>query len=145
MTLRQHPIFLRQERLAAQSKLRTLTNQKYTYEGRIIPGKHLVTSRGEQAKVDKNAPYRDYKNSPDRYFTTATDVKGATQRAEEILPYTNRQFLNRTLLGHAAPQDGKSSEAKRPKVFRGLKQQLGSDTERNAGTTIPGNKDYNKF
>lgn len=125
--------------------LRTLTNQKYTYEGRIIPGKHLVTSRGQQANVDKNAPYRDYKNSPDRYFTTATDVKGETQRPEEILPYTNRQFLNRTLLGHAGPQDGKSSEAKRPKVFRGLKQQLGSDTERNVGTTVPGNKDYNQL
>jgi len=125
--------------------LRTLTNQKYTYEGRIIPGKHIVTSRGQQANIDKNAPYRDYKNSTERYFTTATDVKGATQRPEQILPYTNRQFLNRTLLGHARPQDGKSSEANRPKVFRGLKQQLGSDTERNAGTTIPGNKDYNKL
>ena len=32
--------------------LRTLTNQKYTYEGKIIPGKHLVTSRGQQANVD---------------------------------------------------------------------------------------------
>ncbi len=122
--------------------LRTLTNQKYSYEGRIVPGKHLVTSRGQQADVDKNKPYRDYVNSPARYFTTATDVKGATQRPEEILPYTNRQFLNRTLLGAAGPQDGKSSDAKRPKIFRAMKQQLGSDTERNAGTTIPGNKKY---
>ena len=123
--------------------LRTLTNQKYSYEGRIVPGKHLVTSRGQQADVDKNKPYRDYVNSPARYFTSATDVKGATHRPEEILPYTNRQFLNRTLLGPAGPQDGKSSDEKRPKIFRAMKQQLGSDTERNAGTTISGNKDYN--
>ena len=122
--------------------LRTLTNQKHTYEGRVIEGEH-INRRGVQAPVDKNAPYRDYKNSPERYFTTATDVKASTVRSKEILPFTNRQYLNRTLLGHAAPQDGKSAEEKRPEVFKGLKQQLGSDTERNVKTIIPGNKDYN--
>ena len=104
--------------------LRTLTNQKHTYEGRVIEGEH-INRRGVQAQVDKNAPYRDYKNSPERYFTTATDVKASTVRSKEILPFTNRQYLNRTLLGHARPQEGKTAEEKRPEVFKGLKQQLG--------------------
>ena len=67
--------------------LRTLTNQKHTYEGRVVEGEH-INRRGVQAPVDKNAPYRDYKNSPERYFTTATDVKASTVRSKEILPFT---------------------------------------------------------
>jgi len=124
--------------------LRTLTNQKHTYEGRVIEGEH-INRRGVQAPVDKNAPYRDYKNSPERYFTTATDVKASTVRSKEILPFTNRQYLNRTLLGHAAPQDGKSAEEKRPEVFKGLKQQLGVQTERNVVGEVPGNIDHERL
>ena len=124
--------------------LRTLTNQKHTYEGRIIEGEH-INRRGVQANVDKNAPYRDYKNSPERYFTTATDVKASTVRSKEIMPFTNRQFLNRTLLGHAAPQGGISAEEKRPEVFKGLKQQLGIQTERNVVGEVPANIDYERL
>jgi hypothetical protein len=122
--------------------LRTLTNPKNTYEGRIIVGKH-IDHRGIQGPVDKNRPYRDYKNSPKRNLVSVAAVTGPSQRPEEILPFTNRQFLNRNLLGAAAPQDGKSGEAKRPQVFRGLKQQLKSDTEHNVKSIVPGNKDYN--
>ena len=112
-----------------------MTNPKNTYEGRIITGKH-IDHRGIQAPVDKNAPYRDYKNSPKRNLVSVAAVTGPSQRPEEILPFTNRQFLNRNLLGAAAPQDGKSGESKRPKIFRGLKQQLGSDTERNVKSAL---------
>ena len=124
--------------------LRTLTNQKHTYEGRVIEGEH-INRRGVQAPIDKNAPYRDYKNSPERYFTTATDVKASTVRSKEILPFTNRQYLNRTLLGHARPQEGKSAEEKRPEVFKGLKQQLGVQTERNVVGEVPGNIDHERL
>lgn len=124
--------------------LRTLTNQKHTYEGRVIEGEH-INRRGVQATVDKNAPYRDYKNSPERYFTTATDVKGSTVRSKEILPFTNRQYLNRTLLGHARPQEGKTAEEKRPEVFKGLKQQLGVQTERNVVGEVPANIDHERL
>jgi hypothetical protein len=124
--------------------LRTLTNQKHTYEGRVIEGEH-INRRGVQAPVDKNAPYRDYKNTPERYFTTATDVKASTVRSKEILPFTNRQYLNRTLLGHAAPQNGKSAEEKRPEVFKGLKQQLGVQTERNVVGEVPANIDHERL
>ena len=124
--------------------LRTLTNQKHTYEGRVIEGEH-INRRGIQATVDKNAPYRDYKNSQERYFTTATDVKASTVRSKEILPFTNRQYLNRTLLGHAAPQNGTSAEEKRPEVFKGLKQQLGVQTERNVVGEVPANIDHERL
>lgn len=122
--------------------LRTLTNPKNTYEGRVIAGKH-IDHRGIQAPVDKNRPYRDYKNSPKRNLVSVAAVTGPSQRPEEILPFTNRQFLNRNLLGTAGPQEGKSAQANRPQVFRGLKQQLGSDTEHNVKSIVPGNKDYN--
>ena len=123
--------------------LRTLTNQKQTYEGRVIEGER-INRRGTQAPVDKNRPYRDYKNSPARNFVTATDVKASTQRPKQILPYTNRQFLNRTLLGHARPQEGKPAEEKRPEVFKGLKQQLGVQTERNVVGELA-NIDYERL
>ena len=124
--------------------LRTLTNQKHTYEGRVIEGEH-INRRGVQAPVDKNRPYRDYKNSPARNLVTATDIKAATQRPKQIMPYTNRQFLNRTLLGHARPQEGKTAEEKRPEVFKGLKQQLGVQTERNVKGEVPGNIDHERL
>ena len=124
--------------------LRTLTNQKHTYEGRVIEGEH-INRRGVQASVDKNAPYRDYKNSPERYFTTATDVKASTVRSKEILPFTNRQYLNKTFLGHARPQEGKTAEEKRPEVFKGLRQQLGVQTERNVVGEVPANIEYERL
>ena len=124
--------------------LRTLTNQKQTYEGRVIDGER-INRIGIQAPVDKNRPYRDYKNSPARNLVTATDVKASTQRPKQILPYTNRQFLNRTLLGHARPQEGKPAEEKRPEVFKGLRQQLGVQTERNLVGEVPANIDYERL
>ena len=123
--------------------LRSLTNQKQTYEGRIIDGER-INRIGVQAPIDKNRPYKDYKNSPARYFTTATDVKASTVRSKEIIPFTNRQFLNRTLLGHAGPQEGIGAEEKRPEVFKGLRQQLGVQTERNV-VGEPGNIDHERL
>lgn len=121
--------------------MRTLNNQKVSYEGRIIRGEK-INKRGIQSNVDKNRPYRDYKNSPARNLVTVAEVTGPSQRPIEVLPDTNRQYLNRTLLGAAAPLNGVASEEKRPLVGRTTKQQLCSDTSRNM-TGEPGNIDYN--
>ena len=40
-------------------------------------------------------------------------LKASTVRSKEILPFTNRQFLNRTLLGHAAPTRWNNSRRKK--------------------------------
>jgi hypothetical protein len=123
--------------------LRTLNNQKVSYEGRVIRGEK-INKRSVQANVDKNRPYRDYKNSPARNLVTVAEVTGPSQRPTEILPDTNRQYLNRTLLGAATPLNGVSSEEKRPLVARSTKQQLCSDTTRNM-TGEPGNIDYDRL
>ena len=51
-------------------KLRTKTNQKNTYEGRIISGKSMNENRGNMGKFNQYDPDKFYENSPDRYFTT---------------------------------------------------------------------------
>lgn len=121
--------------------LRTLNNQKVSYEGRVVRGEK-INKRGIQSNIDKNRPYRDYKNSPARNLVTVAEVTGPSQRPIEILPETNRQYLNRTLLGTAAPINGIASEEKRPMVGRSTKQQLCSDTTRNMKGEV-GNLDYN--
>ena len=123
--------------------LRTLNNQKVSYEGRVIRGEK-INKRGIQSNIDKNRPYRDYKNSPARNLVTVAEVTGPSQRPVEILPDTNRQYLNRTLLGAAAPLNGVASDEKRPMVGRSTKQQLCSDTTRNMKGE-PGNLDYNEL
>ena len=43
------------------------------------------------------------------------------------------------------PQDGITAEEKRPEVFKGLKQQLGIQTERNVVGEVPANIDYERL
>lgn len=108
---------------------RTLNNQKHTYGGRIITGKY-IDQRGEQAPVDKNKPYRDFKNSAERSFVGPAEVEALSQRPEEILPDTNRMYLNKQPLGAAAP-NGIQELMKRAQVHKTDKHQLGVSTERN--------------
>ena len=123
--------------------IRTLNNQKDTYEGRIIPGKH-VDQRGLQAQVDKNRPYRDYENSPLRNFTTVGETQGPTSRATEILKPTNRTFLNKSELG-VASGNGLENAMKRPLVQKTMKTALGTSTQRNAISEVPQLLDYKRL
>lgn len=71
--------------------LRSKTNPKNTYEGRIIDGRsQAATTRGIEGTFNKNRPDRDYKNDSGRYFT-GSYINGATARDNfENLQDTNR-------------------------------------------------------
>lgn len=124
--------------------LRTLNNPKVSYEGRVLPGGG-ISRRGETGIVNKNLVDTTVETGPERNLVSVTAVQAAALRPEEILPNTNRQFLNKPLMGSAAPQKGVTGEAQRPEVFRGMRQQFKNDTKRNMGSHINGNIDYDKL
>lgn len=121
---------------------RSLSNPKDTYEGRVISGKY-IDKRGEQAPVAKNKPYRDYKNSPLRNFTTVAEVEGQKVIAKEILKPTSRTYLNRGEIGIASGGNGVYAKTRRPLVQKTMKTALGTSTERNARLENPQQIDYN--
>lgn len=124
--------------------LRTLNNPKVSYEGRVLPGSG-ISRRGEEGTVRKNKVDTTVKTGPERNLVSVTDVKASMLRPEQIISETNRQYLNKPLIGSAAPQRGVVGEEKRPEVFKGMKQQLSTDTNRNVKSEISGNLDYNKL
>jgi len=121
--------------------LRTLNNPKVSYEGRVLPGGG-ISRRGEEGTVNKNLIDTTVETGPERNLISVTAVQAATLRPEEIIPNTNRQFLNKPLMGSAAPQNGVGGEELRPEVFRGMRQQLQNDTKRNMGSHVSGNMNY---
>ena len=108
---------------------RTLTDPKVSYGGKILGGKG-IDKREEQPEVFKNHVDRDYLNTADRWLVTTGAAESALVRPGEILPDTNRQFLNEGKLGPAAPVSHATDE-KRPMFKKSTNQQLIIDTDRN--------------
>ena len=71
-------------------EMRVKTNPKVSYEGVVIPGKHIAKP-GKVGTVAKNNPDTFYVNSPDRLFTAVGDTSGPTQRPNIVMKYTNRK------------------------------------------------------
>ena len=87
-------------------------------------------------QVFKHLPDRDYEQTADQWLVTTGAIDANSLRPAQILPETNRQYLNRQEMGPAAP-NGYTAEEKRPMFKKTDKQQLASDTVRNAyGTEI---------
>jgi len=115
--------------------LRALSNPKLTFEGKIIPGKG-IDERGMEGQVFKNLPDRDYEQNPDQWLVTTGSTTSAQIRPAQVLPETNRQYLNRQEIG-VPGSSVNMSEEKRPMFKKSDKQQLESDTVRNAiGTEV---------
>ena len=115
--------------------IRALSNQKMSFGTRVIAGKG-IDERGKQGQVFKNKPDKDYLQNSDQWLVTTGAFDAASIRPAQILPETNRQYLNRQEIGPAAP-NGYTAEEKRPMFKKSDKQQLDSDTVRNAyGTEI---------
>ena len=70
-------------------ELRTLTNPKKQYGGRIISGLKSG-QRGLQSKINKNNPERYYNNNSDRYFTSVVNTKNKVREKVRV-KRTNRQ------------------------------------------------------
>ena len=114
---------------------RALSNQKVSFGSKVIAGKG-IDERGKEGQVFKHLPDRDYEQKPDQWLVTTGAIDAAKLRPAQIIPDTNRQFLNRQEMGPAAP-NGYTAEEKRPMFKKSDKQQLASDTVRNAyGTEI---------
>ena len=115
--------------------LRTLSNQKSSYEGRVNAGKGF-DHRGKEGEVYKHSPETFYKNNPDKWFVTNGAFLAKSERPEQIIPDTNRQFFNKGEFGPAAPAVQENGEL-RGNYKKTLRQQLGSDTVRNATSEVP--------
>ncbi len=111
--------------------LRTKTNQKKTYEGRVISGKGMNDKRGHMGEFRQYDPEKFYENGPERYFTTTGAFLKEKQNPAHLLKDTYRSTLNDQPLGGASAVFGKGE--KRSKYRKPLKIQLDNDTTRNVG------------
>jgi len=109
---------------------RSLNNLKQSFGGVILGGEG-ISKREEQPEVFKNLPDKAYSNTPDKWLVTTGATDAAAIRPKQVIPDTNRQYLNNGQLGPAAPVISQVTE-KRPMVKRSTNQQLDSDTMRNA-------------
>jgi len=115
--------------------IRALSNQKVSFGSRVIAGKG-IDERGEEGQVFKNRPDKDFEQTPGQWLVTGGAIDAPLIRPAEILPDTNRQYLNRQELGPAG-STANISEEKRPMFKKTDRQQLESDTVRNAfGTEV---------
>ena len=108
---------------------RTLSNQKMSFEGKILAGKG-IDKREEQAEVFKHLPDRDYVQDADQWLVTTGAIDAPRIRPEEVIKETNRQYLNDMPKGIAAPVVLKRSED-RPNFKKSTNQHLVTDTNRN--------------
>jgi len=123
--------------------LRSKTNQRKTYEGRIISGKNMNENRGNMGEFKQHNPDKFYENDPDRYFTTTGAFLKERGNPEHIIKETYRSSLNKQELGGASANYTRGE--KRSKYKKPLKIQLESDTNRNVGAgQFSGDSDFSR-
>ena len=109
--------------------LRTLTNQKQSFGGKVLGGKG-IDHRGQEGEVFQHRPDADYINTADRWLVTTGAIDAPMIQPENIVKPTNRAVYNEGKLGPAGAVNFNPSES-RPKVKRSTNQQLTVDTNRN--------------
>ena len=112
--------------------LRTKTNPKLTYGGKVLSGKG-ISGREQESQVFKHNPDKFFENSPDKWFVTNGAYLEKSERPEHIMKDTNRMYLNKQEMGPASPAIKEGFE-ERPKFKKSTNQQFGTDTMRNLGT-----------
>uniref|UniRef100_A0A6C0D082 Uncharacterized protein n=1 Tax=viral metagenome TaxID=1070528 RepID=A0A6C0D082_9ZZZZ len=124
--------------------IRSEVNKKDNYKGRIISGKSINDSRGLQATVNKNKVYRDYQNSPDKYFISNTISKPEI-RSENIMKFTNRSIFNNNFMTNVKTYISDPENV--PAMQLSNRQQLFSNDNRNviANNTSQNFYDYNNL
>lgn len=109
--------------------IRTLTNQKQSFGGKVLGGKG-IDHRGQEGEVFQHRPDADYINTADRWLVTTGAIDAPMIQPENIVKPTNRAVYNEGKLGPAGAVNFNPSES-RPKVKRSTNQQLTVDTNRN--------------
>lgn len=122
---------------------RTVDNPKLSYRGKVIGGKNRIDRRGEEGEVYKHLPNQDYLQTADMWLVTTGAIKGKTNRPEQVIKDTNRQYFNEGKIGPAAPVSFIQHENK-SMVKKSTNQQLGTDTERNVTLENKANDTHNK-
>lgn len=117
-------------------KLRADSNPRLTYKGKVLSGKNMNESRGLQGEVFKHSVDQSYENEADKWLVTTGAVIEKSQRPLHVMPDTNRSVINHQPVGSAAPVLHEGIE-KRPGIRKPMKNQLGTDTIRNAGSGVP--------
>ena len=110
--------------------LRSSNNQKATYKGRVISGNE-INSRGLEGIVNKNKKEKMFKLGEDRNLITTGAVTGSTKRPRQIIPDTNRQYLNQMQLGPATSLNGTEKHMNRSNISKSMKTPLDPDNSRN--------------
>ena len=110
--------------------LRSSNNQKATYKGRVISGNE-INSRGLEGIVNKNKKEKMFKLGEDRNLITTGAITGSTKRPRQIIPETNRQYLNQMQLGPATSLNGTEKHMNRSNISKSMKTPLDPDNSRN--------------
>ena len=85
-------------------ELRAKNNQKKTFRGVTMGGKHFNNARGIEGKVEKNLPERFYVQNGDRFLTTTGAELKPTARAEQMLGNSNRVDTTQAYYGPGGNQ-----------------------------------------
>jgi len=109
--------------------LRTLTNQKQSFGGKVLGGKG-IDHIGQEGEVFQHRPDADYVNTADMWLVTTGAITAQMIQPENIVKPTNRAVYNEGKLGPAGAVNFNPSES-RPMVKRSTNQQLTVDTNRN--------------
>ena len=110
--------------------LRSKNNQKNSYTGRVIGGEQ-INSRGLEGIVKKNKTEKYFKLGEHRNLITTGAVTGSTKRPKEIIPDTNRQYLNKMQFGVATSLNGTEKHMNRSSISKSMKIPLDADNIRN--------------
>jgi hypothetical protein len=123
--------------------LRSLSNQKQSFSGKVLGGKG-IDNRGEIGEVFQHSPDADYINTADKWLVTTGAITAAQIQPEQIIKETNRAHFNEGKLGPAVAVNFNPSE-KRPMFKKSTNQQLEVDTNRNANLeTMASDDNHNK-
>lgn len=123
--------------------IRTLSNQKQSYSGKILGGKG-IDHRGQEGEVFQHKPDADYLNTADRWLVTNGAIDAPMIQPENIVKPTNRAVFNEGKLGPAGAVNFNPSES-RPMIKKSTNQQLNIDTNRNMNLEMKAiNDNHNK-
>jgi len=103
-------------------ELRTVNNPKLTYDGVTLGGKHNVTNRGIEGRVEQHKPDTFYNNTQDRYLTTTGSHIAPKAQSEQMLGNTTRNETSTEYYGAKSHDNGGSYVT--GKYNPGFKQQL---------------------
>ena len=131
----QQPESLDYAKPRSTDEIRTANNPKQTYTGSILPGKSVVTNRGERGEVRKYLPDRFYVNTKgERNFANGGTDKRERMRSVEVLKHQARPETTQEHFGTAASTDFKK-EYQIPSFRAPLVSQHGEFGWRNADAT----------